>query len=129
MTNKDIVRAFVDAWNRTEWKAVGDLLSEDIAYQNMPWEPVVGRNAVMSNLAGFNVEESDWIVHNQIGEGDLVMNERTDRVQMNGVWKSLRCVGVFRLRDGKICEWRDYFDPAELATDIPRPERQILAAV
>lgn len=126
MTNKEVVQAFVDAWNRVDWTTVASLLTEDVAYQNIPWEPVNGRDAVMANLATFNVEESDWIVHNMIADGDIVMNERTDRVRMNGVWKTLRAMGVFVLRDGKIAEWRDYFDPTELAVDIPPPQRQIL---
>lgn len=123
MDNKQTVVAFIDAWNRVDWPAVGALMSDDVAYQNIPWAPVLGKDAVMDNLATFNVEESDWITHNIIAEGDLVMTERTDRVRMNGVWKSLRVMGVFRLRDGLICEWRDYFDPAELAADIPPPVR------
>lgn len=126
MDNKDVVTAFVDAWNRVDWPAAEALLTDDIVYQNIPWEPVSGRDAVMSYLATFNVEESDWITHNIIAEGPLVMNERTDRVRMNGVWKQLRVMGVFKLRDGKIAEWRDYFDPAELAHDIPPPTRGVL---
>ena len=126
MNNKEAVIAFVDAWNRVDWPAVEALMTDDVVYQNIPWEPVVGRDTVMANLATFGVEESDWITHNVIAEGDLVMNERTDRVRMHGVWKQLRVMGVFKLRDGLICEWRDYFDPAELANDIPPPVRGVL---
>ena len=126
MSNKQVVEDFIAAWNRVDWPAVGSLMTEDVAYQNIPWDPVVGRDQVMSNLAGFNVEESDWITHNIVAEGNVVMTERTDRVRMNGTWKTLRAMGVFVLRDGKIAEWRDYFDPAELAVDIPPPERGVL---
>lgn len=122
MDNKAVVTAFIDAWNELDWTTIESLLAEDIAYQNMPWEPYHGREAVMESLKSLGVEESDWITHNQIGEGDLVINERTDRVRMNGVWKSVRLMGIFRLRDGLICEWREYFDPGELAHDIPPPE-------
>lgn len=122
MTNSETVTAFVEAWNRTDWKAVSALLAEDVAYQNIPWDPVHGRDAVMANLASFNVERSDWIVLNQIAGDDLVMNERVDRVRMNGVWKTLKVMGIFRLRDGLIREWRDYFDPAELDRAIPEPK-------
>ncbi|WP_197277364.1 limonene-1,2-epoxide hydrolase family protein [Sphingomonas profundi] len=126
MTNKEVVQAFIDAWNRVDWDAVSALMTEDVAYQNMPWAPVAGRDAVMANLAGFDVQASDWITHNIVADGDLVMTERTDRVQMRGIWKSLRAMGVFRLRDGRISEWRDYFDPAELTADIAPPERGVL---
>ncbi len=126
MKNKEIVQAFIDAWNRVDWDTVESLMTEDIAYQNIPWDPIKGRDNVMANLAEFNVEASDWIVHHMIEEGDTVMNERTDRVRMDGVWKQLRAMGVFILRDGKIAEWRDYFDPAELEKDIAPPKRQVL---
>jgi limonene-1,2-epoxide hydrolase len=38
------------------------------------------------------------------------MNERTDRLKMNGSWVELPVMGVYEFRDGKISAWRDYFD-------------------
>lgn len=125
--NKQVVIDFVDAWNNVDWVRIAGLMTEDITYHNVPWEPVRGRDAVMSNLAGFAVEQSDWINHHIVAEGDIVMTERTDRLQMNGVWKTLRVMGVFVLRNGAIAEWRDYFDPAELNVDIPKPQKGVLS--
>lgn len=112
--NKALVEAFVAAWNRVDWDAVFGMMTDDVAYHNIPWEPVNGLPAVRENLLSFGVTASAWEIHHIIGEGDLVMTERTDRVEMDGKWITLRAMGVFEIRDGKIAAWRDYFDPAEI---------------
>jgi len=123
MTNKDIVLSFIDAWDRVAWDEVANWLSEDVAYHNVPWEPVKGRDQVMKNLAGFEVAESWWKVHHIIAEGDLVMTERTDYALRNGRWCRLYVMGIFRIRDGLITEWRDYFNPLELEDEVNAPVR------
>lgn len=126
MTNKEVVLAFVDAWDRIAWDEVASYLAEDVAYHNIPWEPVNGRDTVMANLAAFGVQESYWKVHHIIAEGDLVMTERTDysrNADRGGKWCRLRVMGIFRLRDGLITEWRDYFDSREFDDDFEAPVR------
>ena len=51
------------------------------------------------------------IVH-QVIDGDLVLNERIDHIALNDNTIPLKVAGVFELRDGKIHNWRDYFDLA-----------------
>ena len=112
--NKQLVRDFVDAWNRVDWDAVVGMMTDDIAYHNVPWEPVNGREAVRENLLSFGVEESAWVIHHIVGEGNIVMTERTDHVVMNGKPCALPAMGVFEIENGKIKAWRDYFDPAQI---------------
>lgn len=38
------------------------------------------------------------------------MNERTDKLVMDGRTVELPVMGVFELSGGKIAGWRDYFD-------------------
>ena len=52
----------------------------------------------------------EFIVHRQVINGDTVMNERTDRIVLNGKPIELPVMGVFEFRDGKIARWWDYFD-------------------
>jgi len=40
------------------------------------------------------------------------MVERIDITIVNGKEITLPCLGVFEMQDGKIIEWRDYFDLA-----------------
>jgi len=42
---------------------------------------------------------SEWVVHRELAEGSLVMNERTDRFLLKGEWVDLPVAGVFELRD------------------------------
>ena len=49
-------------------------------------------------------------MHRQVADGNLVLNERTDRFLVGGRWLELPVAGIFELRDGLIVLWRDYFD-------------------
>jgi len=40
------------------------------------------------------------------------MVERMDRTVVDGKSVDLPCFGIFEMREGKISEWRDYFDMA-----------------
>ena len=86
----------------------------DAVYHNMPSQPAVGLDAIRQTLSGFvtRMELVGWEVLNQLHSGDLVMNERIDRFRVPGKEIALPVAGVFRVRDGKIAEWRDYFDMA-----------------
>ena len=45
-----------------------------------------------------------------------VENERTDRFRSGDKWIEIHLMGVFVVADGKITEWRDFFDvPAAVA--------------
>lgn len=86
----------------------------DAVYHNMPAQPAVGLDAIRQTLAGFvtRMESGGWEIVNQLAADDLVMNERVDRFRLPGKEIELPVAGVFRIRDGKIAEWRDYFDMA-----------------
>jgi limonene-1,2-epoxide hydrolase len=51
-----------------------------------------------------------WEVLHQVAAGNVVMNERVDRFKVGDKEITIKVVGVFELRDGKIAAWRDYFD-------------------
>jgi len=52
---------------------------------------------------------------------DVVMNERTDYITLNGRPVTLPICGVFEIENGRIKAWREYFDlaPAKAAYDTP----------
>ncbi len=108
----DTVNAFMKAAASGDYDTALGYLSDDIEYQNMPLPPVTGKEAVRGTLdmllaAGTG---SEWVVHRELADGDLVMNERTDRFFAGEKTMELPVAGVFELRDGKIVLWRDYFD-------------------
>ncbi len=111
-SSSEIVSQFIHALERKEIDAALALAADDIEYHNIPMDKVNGVGAVREFLEGFlaGSEGLEWVIHHQLADGDLVMNERTDKFKMNGRWLELPVVGVFELRDGKIASWRDYFD-------------------
>ena len=56
-------------------------------------------------------------VRHQVASGDVVMNERTDSVTLNGKRVTLPICAVFEMQGGRIRAWREYFDlaPAKAA--------------
>ena len=112
MTPLETVRAFMAAAEKRDYDAALEFLSDDIEYQNMPLPPVFGKPAVLETLEFLlsMCTGSEWVVHRELSDGNVVMNERTDRFQLNGEWADLPVAGVFEIRDGKIALWRDYFD-------------------
>ena len=112
MTPLETVRAFMAAAEKRDYDAALEFLSDDIEYQNMPLPPVFGKPAVLETLEFLlsMCTGSEWVVHRELTDGNVVMNERTDRFELNGEWADLPVAGVFEIRDGKIALWRDYFD-------------------
>jgi limonene-1,2-epoxide hydrolase len=112
MTPLDTVNAFLKAAEQRDYETAFGLITDDIEYHNMPLPPVYGPQGVkdtlemlLSTCQGFEV-----IVHHEVANGDIVMNERTDRFLHNGQWAELPVAGVFVVRDGRIAVWHDYFD-------------------
>lgn len=110
--NLAVVNAFLKVAAQRDWDAAFALVTEDVDYQNMMLPAVTGKQAMKETGEGLLAlcEDSEWVVLHEVASGDLVMNERLDRFCMNGVWTDLPVAGVFRLRDGLICSWHDYFD-------------------
>jgi len=91
--------------------AVVDFLAEDVFYHNIPVDPIIGRERVAAYLdrAG-PFEDVDWRLISIAAAGDKVLTERIDAFTVAGRRIALPLMGVFEIRDGKICAWRDYFD-------------------
>lgn len=109
-----VVRAFVAAIGRQDIDAALALVTDDVVYDNVPIGAVTGPDGIrdaLSRLLGA-AERIEWVTHHQVGTGDVVMNERLDRFQLDGRWIEIPVAGLFVLRDGRIAVWRDYFDLA-----------------
>ena len=113
MTPDEVVTALVEACELRNLDAVCALITDDIEYDNVPIGKVYGPDGVRSVLgAGVmaQADEIEWRVLAQAATGDLVMNERVDRFRISDRWIEIPIAAVFRVRDGRVCLWRDYFD-------------------
>ncbi len=110
--NERIVREFIDAWSRLDPRELASYFTEDGCYYNIPTEPVRGRDNVEQFIRGFTSTwtETRWEIKSIGAGGDRVYAERVDCTRTTQGNVDLPCLGVFEMQDGKIREWRDYFD-------------------
>jgi limonene-1,2-epoxide hydrolase len=85
------VTEFIRRVAALELASAGELVADDIEYDNVPVGKNLGREAMITFLSG--------------------MNERSDRFRVGDTWIDLPVAGVFEVgEDGCITLWRDYFD-------------------
>ena len=112
----DYVTRFIENIEQSHFTAAMDMVSDDCEYDNVPITKVFGKEAMIKILYDFlaAATKEEWLIHHQVSDGDMehgvVMNERTDRFEMDGRWIELDIAGLFVVSDGKIALWRDYFD-------------------
>jgi limonene-1,2-epoxide hydrolase len=112
----EFVTRFIENIEQSHFTAAMDMVSDDCEYDNVPITKVFGKDAMIAILSEFMAEATkiEWLIHHQVSSGDMahgvVMNERTDRFEMDGRWIELDIAGLFVVSDGKIALWRDYFD-------------------
>jgi limonene-1,2-epoxide hydrolase len=113
MSSGDTVKRFIEAIEHGDLTAVGEMLAEDVSYENMPMQPVIGRDAVVAVIAGFlkPADHVDWKILRQWDCDGVVVNERIDRFRIGNGWLELPVAGFFELdAENRILLWRDYFD-------------------
>jgi limonene-1,2-epoxide hydrolase len=122
MTPGETVTALIEANESRDIDALLALLADDVVYENVPMGVMNGHDEVRAMLSPFleGTERVSWEVLEQVESGDTVMNERVDRFWLTGGQAiELRVAGVFKVRDGLVSVWRDYFDLAEFNRQMP----------
>lgn len=112
MSPADVVTAFITAIERNDLEQALTLVDAEIEYDNVPLGAVQGIDGIRNILGPFlaGCAGVEWKVHHQVAQGEVVMNERTDRFLLGERWVELPVAGLFLVRDGRITLWRDYFD-------------------
>ncbi len=121
MTPGEAVTALIKANEARDIDALLEVLTDDVAYENVPMSVLNGHAEVREMLSGFlgMASRVEWEVLHQVEQGDVVMNERVDRFWMaDGKEIALRVAGLFEVRDGKVAVWRDYFDLAAFTSQM-----------
>jgi limonene-1,2-epoxide hydrolase len=116
LTPDALVRQFIDALVSRDLALAATMVTADFEYDNVPMGKSFGPSALTETLSGFfsMCTGIDWEILHQTSSGTIndgiVMNERDDRVEIHGRWATLPVAGIFKIREGKISLWRDYFD-------------------
>ena len=116
--NDALISRFLAAWERREADVILDCFADDGVYHATPLSPIVGKTALAEWVAHFaDVPPGRLEVHHQAAAGDIVINERTDYITLNGKPVTLPICAVFEVEHGRIKAWREYFDtgPARAA--------------
>jgi len=125
----ELVRRFCAAWSANVGAAeLVAFFTDDAVYHNIPFAPVIGREAIGKNIVSFirpgkaaapgvvPVESIDFRIVNIAANGPVVMTERVDVFKLPNKSFELPVMGTFEVRDGKISAWRDYFDVAQFTS-------------
>ena len=116
-----VAHEMIAAWKAADWKKAADLFAEDGVLRSMMIEPVVGRPAIYERIAALGKGAPAGVIldvaHMGVIDG-LVFIERTDRFVYNGHAGSTPVVGVLDIRNGKVREWREYYDRASLLREM-----------
>lgn len=104
MNPRNVVKQWVDAFNKADVDALGALYAEDAINHQVPESPVEGRAAIKARLAAeFSQATMVCIVEHIFQEGDWAILEWRDPLGLRGC-------GFFQIHDGKIAFQRGYWD-------------------
>lgn len=128
----EVANAMIQAWNDRDWERVYELFADDGVLHSVMIEPVTGRENIRNRLSGLTagIERIELQIRNMGVVNDVVMLERVDDFMFNGKHGSVPVVGVMEIADGKITEWREYYDHATLAAALapdPKPAEELRA--
>lgn len=114
--NEKTVRAFLKGWDNLNVDECMEQCADDMCYLNQPLEAIRGKDDVRKMIASIfePAKRCEFVLINVFGKGNRVITERLDQWDWDGsnTWQlNLHVCGMFELtEDGKICEWREYYD-------------------
>ena len=104
MRPKQLVQAWVDAFNRADVDALASMYEADATNHQVAESPVTGREAIRQMFqSGFAAADMHCIVEHIFEDGEWAILEWRDP-------KGLRGCGFFQVRNGKIAFQRGYWD-------------------
>ena len=123
MDHAETIRTYYAAWVRDDLEAVLGLCSDDVVAVNVPIGPIHGKVAVREffNKFGRGMSQKRYDVERILVSGDVAVVEGVENYVKGGKTVSLPYMSVFRFADGKIREWRDYFDLQTVLRQLELP--------
>lgn len=104
MSPRDLVRLWVEAFNRADADGLASFYADDAVNHQVAESPVKGRNAIREMFAaGFASATMVCIVENLFEDGEWAILEWKDPLGLRGC-------GFFHVVDGKIVFQRGYWD-------------------
>ena len=109
---QSVVEKFFAACSDFDFDGAMVFIDEDCVYRNVPFHTAKGKERIHRDLSGmgkainlFHVEMVNIAVN-----GNVVLTERVDTLGGRFFKAALPVMGTLVVENGKITEWRDYFD-------------------
>jgi limonene-1,2-epoxide hydrolase len=109
---QQVVENFFAACCALDFDGALNLIDDQCVYKNMPFHTARGKARIERDLSlmargmtSFEVEMVNIAVN-----GPVVLTERIDTLAGRFFKAELHLMGVLVVKNGKITEWRDYFD-------------------
>lgn len=118
MKPRELVRAWVEAFNRSDADEVAGFYATDAINHQVTQEPVQGREAIREMFAReFAAADMTCIPENLFEDGEWAILEWRDPLGLRGC-------GFFRVREGEIVFQRGYWDKLSFLRqhELPIPE-------
>ncbi len=120
-----VAEKMIQGWNDRDLDGVMELFAEDGIFQSMMKDPVVGREVIRERWAPIfaGLDQIELQIRNKGVIGDVVVLERVDDFVYNGKHAAVPVVAVMEIAEGKITEWREYYDYESLySAMLPDPK-------
>ncbi len=138
MNHEQTIRNYYAAWLRDDLDALFALCTDDLIAVNVPIGPIHGKAAAREFFEKFGrgMSEKRYDIERILVSGDVAAVEGVENYLKKGKAVSLPYMSMFRFAsDGRIREWRDYFDVQTilrqlgLPLDGSRPVKEATASV
>lgn len=104
MSPKEVVKKWVEAFNKADAKLIADFYHEDAINHQITTDPVEGKEAIHQMFdSEFARAEMVCIIENIFEDGDWAILEWKDPLGLRGC-------GFFQIKDDKIVFQRGYWD-------------------
>jgi len=133
MDPRDIVLGMWRTLSARDWAGLGDHLTEDCIYLDVPVGPAAAARGPVDIIKRLQVglrDLADYANHDGllVADGDVVMYEHSETWTFtSGEVVELPFVSVHRVRDGKVALWKDYWDFGAVANAAPADWMEALA--
>jgi len=123
--NVAVVMEMLEKWHTLDLDGALDMFTDDGVFHSMMSEPIKGREALKEFLGKLfsSMSELTLEVRSEAVTGNTVILERFDSWSFNGRPGSIPVVGVFVVEDGKVKEWREYYDRATIIKEMGLSEK------
>ena len=120
MNAEGLVAEFIAAIERGDIDGALSYLAPTCEYDNVPISKAIGHEEIKAILGMFVSPDSptEFRIVRQVASGNLVMNERVDRLAIGGKTVELPVAGVWEVEGDKIVLWRDYFDVGQMNSQL-----------